>query len=220
MHLPSVMKHDFSKVPQAVIPRSSFNRSYGYKASFNAGYLIPFHVDEVIPGDTHHINSTVFLRFATLLFPLMDNVHVDIQFFFVPMRLLMDHFERMMGFQPNPGDSTSFVFPTVTSTNTTDFGENTIYDYMGIATKISGVAVNSMPLRAYNKIYNDWYRDQNLQNSVIENVDDGPDAVSDFALLRRGKRHDYFTSCLPQPQKGVAVELPLGTTTPIVTGKV
>jgi hypothetical protein len=216
MHNPSVMRHDFSKVPSAILPRSSFNRSHGYKATFNAGYLIPFFVDEVIPGDTHHINSTVLLRFATLLFPLMDNVHVDIQYFFVPMRLLMDHFERMMGFQPNPGDSTSFIFPTVTSTNTTDFNESTIYDYMGIATKISGVAVNSMPLRAYNKIWADWYRDENLQNDVVQNRDDGPDAVSDFALLRRGKRHDYFTSCLPTPQKGTAVELPLGSTAPVL----
>ena len=217
MRLPSVMAHDFSRAPQAVIPRSSFNRSHGYKATFNAGYLIPFFVDEVIPGDTHNLKTTAFLRFATLLFPLMDNVHIDIQYFFVPMRFLMDNFERMMGYQPNPGDSTSFIFPTVTSTNTTDFNESTIYDYMGIATKISGVSVNSMPLRAYNKVWNDWFRDQNLQNSVIENVDDGPDAVSDFSLLRRGKRHDYFTSCLPSPQKGTAVELPLGTTAPVIS---
>lgn len=221
MRMPSVMKHDFSKAPQAVLPRSTFNRSYGYLSSFNAGYLIPFHVDEVIPGDTHNLKSTVFLRFSTLLFPLMDNVHIDIQYFFVPMRILQTNFEKLMGYQANPGDSTSYLFPTVTSTSTTDFNEGTIYDYFGIATKKNGVAINSMALRAYNKIWNDWYRDQNLQNSVIENVDDGPDAVSDYSLLRRGKRHDYFTSCLPTPQKGSAVELPLGSTAPVVgLGKV
>lgn len=216
MRLPSVMKHDFSRTPQAVIPRSSFDRSHGYKTTFNAGYLIPFFVDEVIPGDTHHLRSTVFLRFATLLFPLMDNIHVDIQYFFVPMRILQDNFEKLMGYQKNPGDSTSYLFPTVTSTNTTDFGEGTIYDYFGIATKKSGVAVNSMPLRAYNKIWNDWYRSERLQNSVIENVDDGPDAVSDFALLRRGKRFDYFTSCLDAPQAGAATEIPIANTAPII----
>jgi hypothetical protein len=220
MHNPSVMTHDFSKAPVVKHPRSQFDRSYGVKTTFNAGYLIPIHIDEVLPGDTHNLHSTILLRFATLLFPLMENVHVDLQYFFIPSRILWTNFEKLMGAQDNPGDSISYLCPTVTSTNTTDFGEGTIYDYMGIATKISGVAVNSLPLRAYNKCYNTWYRDQLLQNSVIDNMDDGPDAVSDYTLLRRGKRHDYFTSSLTAPQKGTAVSLPLGISAPVKTSGV
>ena len=173
-HNPSVMKHAFSQAPVVKHPRSSFDRSYGVKTTFNSGFLIPIHIDEVLPGDTHNLHTTILLRFATLLFPLLDNIHVDLQYFFVPSRILMDNFEKLMGSQNNPGDSISFLTPTVTSTNTTDFGEGTIYDYMGIATKVSGVAVNSLPLRAYNKCWNLWYRDQLLQNSVVDNMDDGP----------------------------------------------
>lgn len=212
----SVMQHNFSVAPQAVVPRSSFDRSYGIKTTFNAGYLIPFHVDEVLPGDTHNLQATIFARFATLLFPLMDNVHLDCFFFFVPNRLVWEHWEQFNGYQANPGDSTSYVLPTVTSANTTDFGETTIYDYFGIATKKSGVAIQSLPLRCYSLIWNEWFRDENLQNSVTQNFDDGPDAPSDFTLLRRGKRFDYFTSSLPTPQKGAAVSLPLGTSAPVV----
>src|SRR6187399_288997 len=147
MHNPSVMRHDFSKAPTVKHPRSSFDRSYGVKNTFNAGYLIPIHVDEVLPGDTHNLHSTVLLRAATFLFPLMDNIHIDIQSFFTPSRILQTNFVKLMGEQTNPGDTINYLCPIVTSINTTDFGENTLYDYMGIATKISGVGINSLPLR-------------------------------------------------------------------------
>jgi len=165
--MPSVMtgSHNFAQVPTAQIPRSSFDRSSGYKTTFNAGNLIPFFVDEVLPGDTVSINMAGFARLSTPLRPFMDNVFMNTFFFFVPYRLVWTNWKRFMGEQDNPTDSTSYVIPQIVSTAGTGYGEMSIYDYMGIPTKVPGLTHSALPLRAYNLIWNQWFRDQNLQNS-------------------------------------------------------
>lgn len=210
----SVMTHQFSQAPTVDAPRSKFDRSCGYKTTFNAGYLIPFFCDEVLPGDTFDVDATIFARLATPITPVMDNIFVDTFFFFVPNRLLWDHFVNFMGEQDNPNDSTDYLCPIIKAP-AGGFEVGTFFDYIGIPTGVSNIWINAFIPRGYNKVFNDWFRDENLQNSVPMNKGDGPDNPNDYTLLRRGKRYDYFTSCLPWPQKGPAVDLPLGTTAPV-----
>lgn len=217
MRMPSAMQHQFSQVPRANIPRSSFDRSHGLKTTFDAGLLIPIFVDEALPGDTFSVNMTGFARLATPLHPVMDNAYFNTFFFAVPYRLVWSNWEKFNGEQTNPGDSTDFLIPQVVSPGGgIGFAAGSIYDYMGLPTGVQGLSVNVLPMRAYNLIWNEWFRDQNLQNSATLSLGNGPDASSAYPLRRRGKRHDYFTSSLPWPQKGESVSIPLGTESPVV----
>lgn len=218
----SVDIHQFSMIPRADIPRSKFDRQSGYKTTFDSGYLVPVFVDEVLPGDTINLQMTAFARLATPLFPVMDNMHLDSFFFFVPNRLVWENWQKFMGERwPDPDSSIDYTVPECESP-AGGYAVGSLQDYMGLPTvgQITGsntvTHCNFWP-RAYNLIWNEWFRDENLQDSVSVDLGDGPDDPADYVLLRRGKRHDYFTACLPWPQKGDSVTLPLGTTAPIRT---
>lgn len=208
----SVMRHDFSINPTIDAPRSRFKRDFGHKTTFNAGELIPFLCDPVLPGDTFNVNTTAICRMSTPLHPIMDNLFLDMHYFFVPLRLVWNNSRKFFGERIDPGDSIDYTIPVVSSFVPT---RNSLYDYLGLPTGKS-MSVNNLPARCYNLIWNEWFRAEQLQDSVVVDLDDGPDTATDYTILNRGKRFDYFTSCLPSPQLGDAVTIPLGVTAPVI----
>ena len=215
----SVNQHQFAMIPRSDIPRSMFKRETTHKTTIDSGFIYPFFVDEVLPGDSFNFNATIFGRLATPLVPVMDNLIADTFYFFVPNRLVWTNWVKMQGQQDNPGDSISFTTPQQVSP-ASGYPILSLQDYLGLPTVGQLGAGNTfshsaLPLRAYNLIYNEWFRDENLQNSIVVDKGDGPDSTANYSLLRRGKRKDYFTSSLPFAQKGAAITLPLGAQAPI-----
>lgn len=213
-------QQDSAMTQRPDVPRSKFVGSFTRKTTFNAGLLIPFLVDEVLPGDHLKYDVTAYVRMATPIFPLMDNQRIDTHFFFVPNRLVWANWKKFMGEQADPSSPIAYSIPQVVA-NGDNSGVGSVWDYFGLVTQsdnpylVGYSSVNGLPFRAYNLIYNEWFRDENLINSAPFSVGDASQTTSDYPVRRRAKSQDYFTSALPWPQKFQAPTIPILGNAPI-----
>lgn len=237
-HRIRVKGHRFSDAPAMYMRRTKFDRSHVYKTTFDSGKLIPVFVDEVLPGDTCRLSVKYFSRLATPIKPIMDNIYLDWFFFFVPNRLVWEHWQNFCFEQEDPDDSTDYVCPTTSligASGDTLHGVGTLWDYFGLPTGLSNTisGINALPFRGVYLIWNEWFRDENLQKSVkiqkgdtneifdSSRVSEQPEWLqgipeSYLPCPPRGKRHDYFTSALPWTQKGPGVSIGLAGTATLV----
>ena len=233
-----VRGHRFSDAPAMYMKRTKFDRSHVYKTTFNSGKLIPVFVDEVLPGDTTRMSINYFARLATPIKPIMDNIYLDWFFFFVPNRLVWEHWQNFCFEQEDPDDSIDYVIPTITATGNSDNAYvGSLWDYFGLPLNTSGniSGISALPFRCVYLIWNEWFRDENLQKSIKIQKGDTNEVLDSsrsseqpswvftsdtnifpgLACPPRGKRHDYFTSALPWTQKGPGVSVGLAGTAPV-----
>lgn len=222
-------EYNFAQNPQVGVSRSRFQRNSDNKTTFNTGDLIPIYLDEVLPGDTHEIDTACVMRMATPIFPVMDNAFCDFYFFFVPNRLLWEHWKEFMGENKETAwtPKTEYSIPQVTAPKG-GWAEGTLADYLGLPTKVEGISVSALPGRAYGLIYNEWFRNQNVTQPTLVEVTDATttgkndgSATNDSAItlakpLKAAKVFDYYTGALPEPQKGEPITLPISGNAPVL----
>lgn len=207
-------QYKFARASVPSVPRSMFIRSHGGKTTFDAGFLVPFFIDEILPGDTSKMSAHIFARIATLLKPVMENIYLETFFFFVPNRLVWTDWKHFMGEKKSLNDNTEYRVPQINSPSG-GWAEESLGDYFGVPTKNEQYSCNALPFRAYQLIWNEWFRAEFLQDPIVIPDGPGPDDGANFQLLKRNKRHDYFTAGNPFPQAGPPVDVPLGAWAPV-----